>query len=147
MLVLDRPEEVNAFLETLDVAECPGSFQAIGDFRDGKCIAGVLLHRVNSRNGWANIGILPGYFPRGLLVAFFAYTFGQLALSRLTFLVGSVNLRSIRFCRHLGATLEATLQGADDSGDLLIFSLLPDNCYLWSRYGKKIEAAESTRSE
>lgn len=139
MLFSDDPEAVNEFINALDGGwEAPGTFTALGVRREGKIVAGVTWAEYNGAHCTCNIAALPGYSLRSLLVGVLYYSFIELRLNRLTFTVKSTNIPSINFVRHFGATLEATLRGADPSGDLLIFALWPENCPLWNRYyGKK----------
>ncbi len=65
---------------------------------------------------------------REFLGVIFDYPFRQLKAKRITVCVGSGNLPSCRFVKHLGFTLEATLKEAHPTGDLLIFSLREPQC-------------------
>lgn len=139
MLFSDDPEAVNQFIDDHGGGwEAPGTFTALGSKRGDKIVGGVTWSDYNGAHCTCNIALLPEYNHRWLLVAVLNYSFIQLKLRRLTFIVKSSNIASLTFVRHFGATLEATLRGADPSGDLLIFALWPENCPLWNRYyGKK----------
>jgi RimJ/RimL family protein N-acetyltransferase len=135
MLFSDRADEINTFVCANGGGyEAPGSFTALGSERDGKIIGGIVYSRWNGAHCLCNIALLPGYNHKELIVSGLHYGFSQLGLRRLTFTISQDNIASQRFVRHLGATLEATLQGADPSGDLLIFALFPENCPLWRRF-------------
>lgn len=134
MLFSDREGEVNEFISSQDGGwEHPGSFTTLGSERRGQIIGGTVFSRYNGAHCIVNIALLPGFNHKHLIYASLDYGFNQLKLRRLTFIVKSTNLLSQRFVRHLGASLEATLQGADPSGDLLIFSLFPETCPFWRR--------------
>jgi RimJ/RimL family protein N-acetyltransferase len=135
VLILDQPQRVNEFIRDNNGGFEPSNqFTAIGEIRNGELIGGVVFNNYNKAHVMCNIALLPQCFPRALLLAVLRYAFKQLAVKRLTFLVKSSNLRSINFVKKFGATLEATLQGADPDGDLLLFALWPENCPLWRRY-------------
>jgi RimJ/RimL family protein N-acetyltransferase len=140
-LFSDRPEEINAFVAANGGGwECPDSYTALGSERDGKIIGGIVYSKYNGAHCLCNIALLPGYNHKRLIISGLHYGFSQLKLKRLTFIVASSNIASQTFVRHLGASLEATLLGADISGDLLIYSLFPETCPLWRRfYGKPNE--------
>jgi len=145
MLFSDDPELINEFIGAQDGGwEQPGSFTALGSLVDGNLVGGITWSRYNGAHALCNIALLSGHNHRSLLVSGLHYSFAQLGLRRLTFMVKGSNIPSQTFVRRLGASLEATLQGADPSGDLLIFALWPGNCPLWMlNYGKKLrESAE-----
>lgn len=140
MLIWDSPEAVNQFIGQHGGGYCaPGSFQALGWIKEGRLTGGLTFHNATARNIFVNIALSERAMPRGLLVAGLFYGFVQLKLRRLTFSVEESNLLSHNFVRHLGATLEATLREAGNSGDLHVYSLFPENCQLWStiQNGKK----------
>lgn len=112
----------------------PGSYTAIGQVHHGELVGGITWSHHNGKQCLCNIALKPSDAnPRALIRAGIFYSFGQLGLRRLTFMVSSANLPSQRFVRKLGAILEATLREADPSGDMLIFALFPENCKIWSR--------------
>lgn len=140
-LFSDRPEEINQFVSDNGGGwEAPGTFTALGSERDGRITGGIVYSKYNGAHCLCNIALLPGFNHKRLILVGLHYGFVQLRLNRLTFIVSPSNLSSQRFVRHLGASLEATLRGADPSGDLLIYSLFPETCPLWRKfYGKSSE--------
>lgn len=65
---------------------------------------------------------------RTFLWAIFDYPFRQLGVKRMTVCIGEGNSDSRRFVEHLGFRLEATLQDAHPSGDLLVYVLRKEWC-------------------
>ena len=111
-----------------------GTYQAFGWLTDGKLSGGVVFHTCNGWNCYANIAVTSPHALRPILRVGLPYAFAQLALPRLTFAVSSANLASITLVTGLGATREATLHGAGDSGeDMYIYCLRPETCPIWSR--------------
>ena len=134
MLVWDSPREVNEWIASRKGGRAfPEYCTALGWAKAGKLVAGLVFHDTNGVNCNVNIALDGGVFPVGLLKAGLNYTFGQLQLRRLTFIVSEGNIRSQNLCTALGAIPEATLRDADINGNLLIFALFPENCPIWSR--------------
>jgi len=65
---------------------------------------------------------------REYLWAIFDYPFRQLGVKRMTVCVGEGNSDSRRFVEHLGFELEATLQLAHPTGDLLVYRMFKESC-------------------
>lgn len=138
MLVWDCPEVINDWIGARKGGRAyPGSCVGLGWETDGRLIAGIVFHDSNGASCNVNIAIDGGMFPPGLLKAGLTYAFHQLKLRRLTFIIAESNIRSQNLCAGLGAIPEATLRDADINGNLLIYALFPDNCPIWSRYGKR----------
>ena len=138
--VVREPERVNAW-----VAECgggrawPGSYEAFGVAEQGDLIAGLVFYDYNGVSAFVNVAVRRREAFRRLLRLGFAYTFGQLGLHRLTFVIASDNLPSIALARALGATHEATLREAGRGKvDMHIYALFAESCELWRKLrGKK----------
>lgn len=133
MLIWDCPAMVNEWVGTRGGGYCEGGYTALGWAQDEALVAGLVFYSANEKNCFVNIALARGTFPIGLLKAGLRYVFSQLKLSRLTFTIEQDNIRSQNLVTRLGATLEATLQGAGNSGDLLIFKLRPETCPIWSK--------------
>ena len=103
---------------------------AIGIEKDGAIIAGVVFDEWNGAN--ANITVASDgsrkWLNRHFLLAVFDYAFNVLKAKRLTALIAEFNKDSMRFCRHIGFTPEATLTDAHPSGDLYVYRLMRDEC-------------------
>lgn len=116
-----------------------GSYEAIGLARDGVVVGGLVFYDFNGVNCSVNIAITDPSVFRKLLRLGFGYVFGQLGAHRLTFLVSSGNLASIRLVLGLGAVHEATLREAGkEKVDLHIYALFQETCLMWSRLSGKI---------
>lgn len=68
------------------------------------------------------------WMTRDFLWTIFDYPFNQLKAKRITVCVGEGNSASRRFVEHLGFGLEAQLQGAHPTGDLLIYVMRKPHC-------------------
>jgi RimJ/RimL family protein N-acetyltransferase len=120
-------------------------------WHDGKrVVAGVAYTDWNGANLNMHVVALPGkrWLRREFLWACFDYPFNRLKVARVTGVVASCNAEARRFDEHLGFTLEATLQGAHPSGDLLVYVLWKSSCRWLSlrpkgEYGQVIRAASA----
>lgn len=111
-----------------------GSYSTLGLEKGGALVGGLVFYDANGTNCFVNIALTRGVYWGPLLRAGLLYTFDQLALRRLTFVVRASNIASIRLIRDLGSQHEATLRGAGTEGeDLHIFMLSPENCTIWSK--------------
>lgn len=116
-----------------------GPVSALGSWKDGVGITGgIVFHSSNGVSATANIALLSGVNPGPLIKAGLTYAFGQLGLTRLTFLILPSNIRSIHLVTGLGAYHEATLRETEPEGDLHIYALFADSCPIWSRIRGKI---------
>jgi len=134
MLVWEDQEEINKWISSQRGGYCwPNSFQALGWERDGQLVAAMAIYDCNGPNAMLNLAITGKFFPRGLLKAGLTYCFAQLKLKRLTCPIESDNIPSQTLVRHFGAKLEATLRDAGKSGDMLIYTLFPEDCAIWRK--------------
>lgn len=99
--------------------------------------ASILLHCVGEGKDWLN---------REFLWFVFYYPFEQLGLHKIISPVSSSNAACIRFIKHIGFSLEATLKSADPNGDLLLFTLERQNCKWLDLRGKYRGEAEGSNS-
>lgn len=140
MLIWDRPEVVNDWVFSQGGGRAAtGACTALG-WADPSGIlrAGLVFSECNGAHCLVNIALSNGTFPLGLLRAGLFYTFAQLKLKRLTFIITEGNIPSQNLVRRLGASPEATLRDADINGNLLIFALFPEDCKIWSRLNGKV---------
>ncbi len=116
-----------------------GAAQGIGWERNGSLVAGVAYAQWNGANVVCHIASDGSrrWATRAYLWTIFDYPFNQLSVKRITVEVGEGNSASRRFVRHLGFTLEATLDSAHPSGDLLVYRMFRQDCrYLRMPYAK-----------
>lgn len=131
------------------VAEVVGSddFTAhgtIGVERLGELIAGIVYDNFNGANICMHVGARPGvnWVSRKLLRLVFGYPFEQLGCRRVTGLVPETNLRSRRFCEHLGFDLETRIRGGHPDGDVLVYSMFRENCrWLMPKCSERLQNA------
>lgn len=122
-----------------------GSFEAIGLAKEGELVGGLVFYDFNNTNCHVNIAVTDAFTLRKLLRLGFGYVFGQLGAHRLTFVINSDNLASIRLVLGLGAVHEATLREAGrEKVDLHIYALFRESCLMWSRFRGKIGASPSS---
>ncbi len=106
-----------------------GTDIGIGWQRDGRIIAGVAYADWNGPNVVCHIASEgKNWATREYLWTIFDYPFHQLKVKRITVCVGQGNSDSNRFVRHLGFTLEATLDSAHPSGHLLVYRMWRQDC-------------------
>lgn len=135
MIVLGCDEWVNEFISRQGGGKCfPGSYRCVGWEYGNELVGGIAVYNANRFNAFVNIAVTRKSSVKGLLCAGLRYCFGQLQLSRLTFVISSGNLPSIQFVTGLGATREASLHGAGEGGeDMFIYTLRPETCPIWSK--------------
>lgn len=107
-----------------------GRGHTIGLWQDG--VGPIACCFYESCNGASILGHLAGdgsrWMTREFLWYCFYYPFVQLNVKKILGLVESTNTAAIRLDEHLGFTLEATLKDAAPNGDLLIYSMVKDQC-------------------
>ena len=81
--------------------------------------ASVSVHLAGTGKKWMN---------REYLWYCFHYPFEQLRVNKLIGVVEADNREAIRLNLHFGYTIEATLKDAAPKGDLLIFTMMKDQC-------------------
>lgn len=106
-----------------------GTDIGIGWARRGELVAGVAYADWNGPNVVCHIAADgKRWATRQYLWTIFDYPFRQLKVKRITICVGEGNSDSRRFVQHLGFRLEATLQDAHPSGDLLVYAMFKEQC-------------------
>jgi RimJ/RimL family protein N-acetyltransferase len=109
----------------------PGSCRAISLFDGDRIIAGVLYDNYNGANIHGSMAAVEGsrWLNREFLRVVFEYPFLQLGVKRITGLVAESNHLARRLDEHLGFKLEATLQDAHPSGNLLVYAMHKAECH------------------
>lgn len=106
-----------------------GSEVGIGWLKNGEIVAGVVYADWNGPNVVCHIAAEgKRWATRQYLWAIFDYPFRQLKCKRITVAVGEGNEASRNFVEHLGFGLEARLEKAHPTGDLLLYSIWNTNC-------------------
>jgi RimJ/RimL family protein N-acetyltransferase len=129
-IVWDRPEEVGRWVcDRIGGAFDPTSATAIGLERDGKLIAGVIFDHWNGRSIAMHVAGEGGHWmTRDYAKACFGYAFNQLKVNKILGFVDSENHAARRYDEHLGFVLEGVIRDAGKNGDLLIYSMTPEQC-------------------
>ena len=131
-IILGESDRVGTWVMSQnDAVWLPGQGHGFGVVEEGgELIAGVVFDNFNGVSVQIHVAALPGknWITRDLLHLTFFYPFLQLRVRKLIGLVGSTNLAARRFDEHLGFQLEATLKDAYPDGDLLIYTMTPDQC-------------------
>lgn len=113
------------------------SRDAVGiGWHDGKrLVAGVAYNEFNPVNVCMHVVAIPGkrWLNRRFLWACFDYPFNYCKVNRVTGVVAEGNEQARKFDEHLGFTLEATLQDAHPTGNLLVYRMLRSECKWISR--------------
>ncbi len=107
-----------------------GTDAGIGWLRHGQLIAGVAYAEWSGPNVVCHIASDGSrrWLTREYLWTIFHYPFVQLNCKRITVCVGQGNSDSRRFVQHLGFALEATLEAAHPTGDLLVYRMWKKDC-------------------
>ncbi len=107
-----------------------GAAVGIGVERAGQIIGGCVYNEWNGVNCNMHTAALPRapWLTRTSLWYFFDYPFNVARVNRITALVGEGNVKSRQLVEGVGFRLEATLKGADPSGDLLVYVMWRDEC-------------------
>lgn len=118
--VASRTGEFNSF----------GTDIGIGWQKDGKIVAGVAYANWNGVNIECHIASdgSKRWLTREYLWTIFDYPFNQLKAKRITACVGEGNTASRKFVTHLGFELEAPLEAAHPTGNLLVFKMFRKGC-------------------
>lgn len=129
-VIWDEPERIGQWV----CARVGGRFDpsmatAIGLEKDGVLVAGVMFDNFNGRSISMHVAGEGGHWmTREYARACFGYAFNQLKVNKVIGLVDSSNQAARRYDEHLGFQLEATITGAGKVGDMLIFSMTPEQC-------------------
>lgn len=129
MQIVTGPEVVTwVHVKINRVCPDPNLAQGLG-FVIGDKRAGAAYHNVNEVNCEIAVAAESGFqWTRAALEALFSYPFRQLELQRVTAMVASDNFESQRFAERLGCTLEARMERACKSGDLLVYRMFRSEC-------------------
>jgi len=120
-----------------------GAAVGIGWGREGRLVAGVVFNEFNGVNIQMHVASDGSrhWMTRQYLWTCFDYPFNQAKVKRITGLVGEGNWQARRFDEHLGFVLEATLEGAHPTGNLLIYRMWKADCrFLREPYAKPIRS-------
>jgi RimJ/RimL family protein N-acetyltransferase len=107
-----------------------GAAVGIGVQKDGKLIGGVVYNDFNGPNVCMHTAAVSGtpWLTRTTLWRFFHYPFIELGCNRVTALVGQGNIKSRKLVFGVGFRIEAHLEGAHPTGDLIVYAMWRDRC-------------------
>ena len=107
-----------------------GTDVGIGWSKNGELVAGVAYAEWNGVNVVCHIASdgSKRWLTRQYLWTIFDYAFVQAGVKRITVAIGEGNEDSQIFVEHLGFALEATLEAAHPTGDLLIYRMWKKDC-------------------
>lgn len=107
-----------------------GMDTTIGLADGDELIAGVVYSDWNGANIFMDVAGVPGkrWLNREFLWMAFHYPFMQLRCKRVSGVVAADNLPARKFNEHLGFTLEAVLEDACPTGDLLVYRMRKADC-------------------
>lgn len=118
-----------------------GTDVGIGWEKDGRLVAGVAYANWNGVNIETHIASdrSKRWMTRQFLFTILDYPFNQLKAKRISACVGEGNKDSRKFVEHLGFSIEARLEKAHPTGDLLIYRMFANECkYVEIRDEKKV---------
>ena len=107
-----------------------GPAATIGIADGNRLIAGVVYSNFREGNIEASIAAdHPGWCRRGVLRALMSYPFDQLQCRRITCLIPSTHVKSLRLCRGLGFKIEGLCrEGFGPGVDAIVMGLLRREC-------------------
>jgi len=110
---------------------CDGKYyaplsQAIGLMRGERIVAGAVFNHWNQHSIQLHMAI--ERMNREFLAALAWYAFIQLGVRKVIAPVAQDNNKSKRVLHHAGFELEAVLTDAQPTGDLLLFTMTPEQC-------------------
>lgn len=116
----------------------PGSMTCLGLLGEDKVIAacGFENYIVNSICGHIALDGKPGKKFLVFLGMCFQYVFHQTKVKKLIAFVDSENEKSVRLNRHMGFVEEGRIKDAGKHGDMIIFTMTEDQCYILQKYLK-----------
>lgn len=134
MIIMDRQEELSAFIHELTGGMYPvESCRFIGYTRQEKIIACIAAtDYMGGSVGYhiATIGLMPVHFLKFAL----EYAFDLLKVKKILSTVSADNLKSFKFCKHLGFVVEHTIKDAGRNGaDLHVLSLKREQSYILNK--------------
>jgi RimJ/RimL family protein N-acetyltransferase len=107
----------------------PEVSQAIGLEKDGVLIAGAVYERYNGASMFAHLAIDDKRALTREFIRFnFQYAFNQIKVKKLVGLVSSANEAAIKLDKHFGYELEAVIKDGAPDGDMLVFTMTPEQC-------------------
>lgn len=146
-IVWDQPAAVGQWVcERVGGRFDPSSATAIGYERNGALVAGVMFDNFNGRSIAMHVaGQGMHWFRPEFAQACFGYAFGQLGVRKVLGMVDSENAAARRFDEHLGFVLEHAVANAGKHGDLLIYSMTPEQCrWLGAAHGRQERSSTGT---
>lgn len=112
--------------------------QAIGMLKDGEPVAGVIYENMNGASVTCHIAIEDRITPK-FVATIFDYPFKQLGVGKIVVTIGEANEESIGLVRNMGFCEEARIKDAHPDGDMLIFTMTPEQCrFIGGKYGRKV---------
>ena len=122
----------------------PGA-KCLGLIRDGALVAGVMFDWYNGTSIYVSI-VVRGLVTREFLWAICDYPFRQLGCKVVIATVAEGNRASRQFVEHFGFEYAGAIPDGDPSGDLLIYTIRPNQCK-WlktrSRHGETLTTSRS----
>jgi RimJ/RimL family protein N-acetyltransferase len=127
-LIFDQPQRVAEWVCARIGGAPHAHMTAIGQEVNGTLISGVIFEMYTGRSIAMHVAGEGRWASHQFISTCFRYCFNQLKVSKVLGFVDSSNAAARRFDEHIGFTLEATVTGAAEGGDLLIYSMTPDTC-------------------
>jgi len=118
--------------------------RAIGLKQNGEFVAGVIYENWCGQAITCHIAIFGRLTPRYLAVIF-DYPFNVCKVKKIIVPVDATNSKSVTLVEKMGFTEEARIKDGMADGDMILYTLVKENCkYLGERYGKEISASASS---
>ena len=95
---------------------------------DGELVGGFLYDNFNGASIMAHVAGEGKWMNKELLWMAFDYPFNKLGVNTVILSIPANNTKANRFAKRLGFSIQATLKEAAPDGDLLIYSMLRNEC-------------------
>ena len=95
-------------------------------------VAGVVYDHLTGPCVTATIAVEGKCLPRNMIRAMFNYPYKYLGVRKILVYVSEVNYKSVELAKRLGFKVEATIKDVYVEGDMLVLSLLKQDC-IWIR--------------
>lgn len=125
-----KPEYIKWLGEQLDCDYSVGDFHTLANLDSKGNILCVVLYSHWLESGCEMVisSSSPRWATKEFMFAAFAYPFIQMKKRRVTFIVEDNNLKSLKLCHKLGATVEGKVRQWFGKNDGVVFGLLKDEC-------------------
>lgn len=130
-LVCNDPQVYAWMLTKMEATYAPEVSVNFGLEKDGEIVAGVVFDHYNGSSIAAHIAIKNKFcLTKEFLQVCFSYAFDEAKVKKIIGFVCSTNAAAIKLDQHLGFVCEGILKDCTPDGDLLLYTMTRDQCYV-----------------